>query len=69
MMTWLPTMLAVAKVVDNRWLSPWVKFCAVACIGVGIGAGADAGNDAGRDSIEEVRKTTVGGAHLRANSG
>ena len=60
MMSWLPTMLSVAKLVESRWLSPWVKFCAVACIGVGIGARADAG----REAIAGVSRTTACGSHL-----
>ncbi|CAM9275025.1 unnamed protein product [Scytosiphon promiscuus] len=43
---WFPTMLAVTKLADSKHLSPWVTFCAVACIGVGIGAGTNLGTDA-----------------------
>lgn len=39
-------MLAVTKLAGSKQLSPWVIFCAVACIGVGIGAGTDLGTDA-----------------------
>lgn len=44
-------MLAVAKLAGTKWLSPWVVFCAVACIGVGIGTGAIVDNDV----VAEVR--------------
>lgn len=37
-------MLAVAKLSETKWLSPWVIFCAVACIGVGVGTGASGGS-------------------------
>lgn len=37
-------MLAVAKLSGTKWLSPWVVFCAVACIGVGVGTGASSGS-------------------------
>lgn len=48
---WFPTMLAVGKHAGKKWLSPWVVFCAVACIGVGVGSGASVG----ADNIAEVR--------------
>lgn len=38
-------MLAVANLAGTKWLSPWVIFCAVACIGVGIGTGASVDKD------------------------
>eukprot|EP00752_Nemacystus_decipiens_P001778 g1718.t2 len=41
---WFPTMLSVAKLSGTKWLSPWVIFCAVACIGVGVGTGSSNGS-------------------------
>lgn len=41
---WFPAMLAVTKLSGTKWLSPWVIFCAVACIGVGVRTGASSGS-------------------------
>eukprot|EP00903_Cladosiphon_okamuranus_P005365 g5358.t2 len=41
---WFPAMLAVANLSGTKWLSPWVIFCAVACIGVGVGTDASGGS-------------------------
>lgn len=47
-------MLAVAKLAGNTSVSPWVIYCAVACIGIGIGVGTEAGKDAIAEVSEAI---------------
>ncbi|CAB1121297.1 unnamed protein product [Ectocarpus sp. CCAP 1310/34] len=48
---WFSTMLSVAKLAGSKWLSPWVVFCAVACIGVGVGTGASVDTDSNKEVV------------------
>ncbi|CAM9310036.1 unnamed protein product [Ectocarpus fasciculatus] len=56
---WFRTMLAVGKLAGSKWLSPWVVFCAVACIGVGVGTGASVDTDSSKEVGNSISATVI----------
>ncbi|CBJ27259.1 flagellar associated protein [Ectocarpus siliculosus] len=56
---WFRTMLSVAKLAGSKWLSPWVVFCAVACIGVGVGTGASVDTDSSEEVGNSISATSL----------